>query len=167
MEKFVFECEFDEWASRAKDIQSKSIPAIISKNQNIFSSLQFIDEEISAHQNITTYCYKYDGVSIAWLCVYFLSPRTIRVRGLIVSQEYRRTGIMTQFLKVIFDKYQDLADRVISFSTSSAIEFHHKVGFQQSPDFAPRPIEIYNSSTGTYEFDLSETITLFYYNLKN
>ena len=165
MGKWICEVPLDEWLEVATKIQSSTMSSKPTLRDNIFSSLQFIDEEIETSKQQKAFCLMADNqkeqVKIAWASVYYLSPTVLRLRGLYVEPAYRQQGQMSFLLKEIFNLYSKKAKKALSFSTPKGLEFHKKFGFTQVKNFTPRSVEFYDIKTGTYTCDENEIITLF------
>lgn len=142
MAKFVESCSLNEWAEKAIKLAdyTGSLDSYIVAN--VFSIMQFVDEEVDQHKAHRAFkLVLSEGtrkMDVAWLSIYFVSSRVMRVRGLVVHKDFRRRGFMTYLLKNVIERYQSEADRIISFSLPSSIQFHEKVGFKIETRFVPR-----------------------------
>lgn len=169
MVKWICEVPLDEWLEVASKIQSSAMSSKPTLSDNIFSSLQFIDEEIEVSKQQKAFCLvvgnQKEQVKIAWASIYYISPTVLRLRGLYVEPTYRQHGQMSFLLKEIFKLYIKQAKKVLSFSTPRGLEFHEKFGFRQVKNFIPRPVEFYDIKTGTYTCDKDEVISLYSYEL--
>lgn len=165
MEKWIEECDLDIWLNEFKKTNSSTLSLRPSIDNNIFSSLQFIENEIESfklHKAFLLNIKKLDSTKqIAWASIYFLSPRVLRIRGLYVKEEFRKQGNMTFLLKEIFKKYKGKANKILSFSTQQGIKFHEKFGFQKIDKFEPRPVEYFDYKTQKFICDKSELIELY------
>lgn len=165
METSISECTLTEWASAAQKIESDAMPKIISPEQNIFSSLQFIDDEIYSYKRQTAFKLSHQGAAVAWASVYYLSPKVLRLRGLIVLPGHRNKHHMTALLRHISNTYKGKAESILSFSTEEAKIFHEKFGFKKVESFKPRPVEHYDGLTNTYSCNPHALLTLYTYSL--
>ncbi len=163
MAMYISECALTEWAAHAQRIKSDTMPKVISPDQNLFSSLQFINDEVAALKRQTAYRLSVDNVGMAWASVYYLSPSVLRLRGLIVLPEHQRKNYMTILLRHIINSYQGRADSILSFSTDEAKAFHTKFGFKKVEGFEPRPVEHYDAANNKYTCNPNALLTLYSY----
>ena len=165
MATYISECSLAEWAAKAQTIKSDTMPKVISLEQNLFSSLQFIDEEVATFKQQTAYQLSVDNVGVAWASIYYLSPRVLRLRGLIVLAEHQRKNYMTALLRHIINIYREKAASILSFSTNEANAFHRKFGFNRVEGFQPRPVEHFDPVTNKYVCNSEALLTLYSYSL--
>lgn len=146
MESVFRECSIEEWFFYLKKIESSAISSTPTLDDNIFSSMQWIDDEIEKCKKQKAFCLRDgDGKSICWASIYYLSPNVLRLRGLYVLPAYRNNGYMTNLLRNIFKIYKGRAYKVLSFSAPRSIGFHEKFGFEKVEEFSQRPVS-YNGS---------------------
>lgn len=159
----ISECALTEWAVQAQTIKSDTMPKVILLDQNLFSSLQFINDEVAAFKRQTAYRLSNEGVGIAWASVYYLSPKVLRLRGLIVLPEHQRKNYMTILLRHIINIYKGKADSILSFSTDEAKSFHEKFGFKKVEAFEPRPVEHFDAAINKHTCNPNALLTLYSY----
>lgn len=146
-------CSQLEWAENS--IQMLTVPLDIENYlaANILSCSQFLPEQKHLIQ-AQAYCLQNENLkSIAWLNVYYVSKNVIRIRGLFVLPEYRKTGCMSYLINEALKNFSKSAKKVISFSRKSSVSFHEKNGFILEPNFMPRTMTLYNSQSKTYFHD--------------
>ena len=115
--------------------------------------------DFNANANVSQCC----SHGIAWASVYYLSPKVLRLRGLIVLPEYRRMNYMTSLLRHIIYNYKGRAEKLLSFATKDAKPFHEKFGFKKAEGFEARPVEHFEIVTNTYTCNPDALLTLYYY----
>ena len=165
MVKWIEECSLEIWLKALKKIDSNALSLSPKITDNLFSSMQFVDDEISIYKRHKAYTLNQEIDNqvrqIAWASIYYLSPRVLRIRGLFVLEGFRQQRNMSHLLWEIIRLYSGCADNILSFSTPSGIEFHENFGFEKVDGFIPRPVERYDYKTRKYSCDTNEFIQLY------
>lgn len=150
MEMWIETCSLQEWANKAQKITDfkGSLESFIAAN--IFSSLQYIEEEIEEKKRHQAFRLVISAggekIAVAWLSIYYLSDTVLRLRGLYVDAEYRRQGYMSFLLKEVLKRFEGQAQKVLSFSLPDSVGFHLRNQFRIEERFTPRPTIQENSN---------------------
>ncbi len=149
-----------QWLTRAKQIQSTAMTPWPSVAKNIFCSLQWTGKDAIEKSQRHYFGLEINNKIITSMEVYFLSSRTIRVRGFFCDPQFRKKNYTKICLDMILEEYKGKADRVVIFSTSSGLGFFKKIGFQIAPLWPTRPLEYYDFERERYVTAANEEITL-------
>lgn len=168
METLIEECSPADWEVQTRPIFSEKGLESTYAQANIFHCMQFAYDEIKNHRNDKAYAIKVkqsDGSfrAVGWLTSYFISPQTLRIRGLYIVPAFQRLGLMTLLISHVKNENKNKVQKIISFSYSASIPWHLKNGFKIETSFKPRKYQYFDESQKKY-VNSREIFTLLSFN---
>ncbi len=139
-----------DWLQRAEQIESAAMTPWPAVSKNIFCSLQWVGKDAVTKTQRQYFGLELENKIITSMEVYFLSPRTIRIRGSFCEPAFRGQNYTRLCLEKVLQQYKLKADYAVTFSTSAALGFYQKIGFEIIPTWEPRPLEFYDFEKKQY-----------------